>query len=177
MILTCAYDLKNKTLCDVGAGAGFPSIPCVISDNTIKVDIVDSLNKRIIFLNELLKKIGLNGVNPIHSRAEDYAKNKRESYDVVSARAVARLSMLSELCLPLVKVGGVFLAMKSKDYEEELKEANQAIKTLGGEILDVKHFNLPYDLGERVIIVIKKVKNTPNKYPRQFSKIKANPIK
>ncbi len=177
MILTCAYDLKNKTLCDVGAGAGFPSIPCVISDNTIKVDIVDSLNKRIIFLNELLKKIGLKGVNPIHSRAEDYAKNKREFYDVVSARAVARLSMLSELCLPLVKVGGVFLAMKSKDYEEELKEANQAIKTLGGEILDVKHFNLPYDLGERVIIVIKKVKNTPNKYPRQFSKIKANPIK
>lgn len=177
MILSCAYDLTNKTLCDVGAGAGFPSIPCKIANETISVDIVDSLNKRINFLNELIQKLNLSNVNPIHARAEEHANKKREFYDVVSARAVARLSMLSELCLPLVKVGGVFLAMKSKDYEEELKEANNAIKTLGGEVLEIKHFNLPYNMGERVIIIIKKVKNTPNKYPRQFAKIKANPIK
>lgn len=177
VLLLNSYDLTNKTLCDVGAGAGFPSIPCKIVEDSLSVDIVDALNKRIIFLNELCKKLDLSNVNPIHNRAEEHAKDKRESYDIVSARAVARLSVLSELCLPLVKIGGVFLAMKSKDYEEELKEAKNAISILGGEISEIKHFNLPHNMGERVIIVIKKVKATPNKYPRMFSKIKASPLK
>ena len=177
MLLLSSYDVKGKILCDVGAGAGFPSVPCAIVEDTLSVDIVDSLNKRINFLNELVSKIELNNVKAYHSRAEDWALTKRESYDIVSARAVARLNMLAELCMPLVEVGGVFIAMKSKDYEEELKEAKNAIKTLGGEILEVKHFDLPYEYGERNIIIIKKIKECPKKYPRAFAKIKQNPIK
>ncbi len=177
MLLLSSFNVKGKTLCDVGAGAGFPSVPCAIVEDTLSVDIVDSLNKRINFLNELVSKIELNNVKAYHSRAEDWALTKRESYDIVSARAVARLNMLAELCMPLVKVGGVFIAMKSKDYEEELKEARSAIKTLGGEVLEVKHFDLPYEYGERNIIIIKKVRECPKKYPRAFAKIKQNPIK
>lgn len=177
MLLLSSYDVKNKTLCDVGAGAGFPSVPCAIVEDSLSVDIVDSLNKRINFLNELISKIELNNVKAHHSRAEEWALTKRESYDIVSARAVARLDMLAELCMPLVKVGGVFIAMKSKDYEEELKEAKKAIETLGGKVLEIKHFDLPYSYGERNIIIIKKVKECPKKYPRAFAKIKQNPIK
>lgn len=177
MLLLSSFNVKGKTLCDVGAGAGFPSVPCAIVEDTLSVDIVDSLNKRINFLNELVSKIELSNVKAYHSRAEDWALTKRESYDIVSARAVARLNILAELCMPLVKIGGVFIAMKSKDYEEELKEARSAIKTLGGEILEVKHFDLPYEYGERNIIIIKKVKECPKKYPRAFAKIKQNPIK
>lgn len=177
MLLLSSFNVKGKTLCDVGAGAGFPSVPCAIVEETLSVDIVDSLNKRINFLNELVSKIELSNVKAYHSRAEDWALTKRESYDIVSARAVARLNMLAELCMPLVRVGGVFIAMKSKDYEEELKEARNAIKTLGGEVLEVKHFELPYEHGERNIIIIKKVKECPKKYPRAFAKIKQNPIK
>lgn len=177
MLLLSSYDVKNKTLCDVGAGAGFPSVPCAIIEDSLSVDIVDSLNKRINFLNELISKIELNNVKAHHSRAEDWALTKRESYDIVSARAVARLDMLAELCMPLVKVGGVFIAMKSKDYEEELKEAKKAIETLGGKVLEIKHFDLPYSYGERNIIIVKKVKECPKKYPRAFAKIKQNPIK
>lgn len=177
ILLTKAIDLNNKTLCDVGAGAGFPSVPCAIINNSVKVDIIDSLNKRIIFLNELIEKLNLSNVKAYHNRAEDAAKEKRESYDVVSARAVARLSLLSELCLPLTKVGGYFVAMKAIQYEEELNEAKNAIKVLGGEIVDIKNFVLPNDLGSRYFIIIKKVKETPKKYPRQFAQIKKNPIK
>ncbi len=176
MLLNQSFDLTNKTLCDVGAGAGFPSIPNAILNPNVKVDIVDSLNKRIIFLNELIKKIGITNVSPHHARAEEWAQSKRESYDVVSARAVAKLSVLSELCLPLVKVGGTFVAMKSKGYEDELAEAKKAIATLGGEVLEIKQFFLPFDFGERDIIIIKKVKETPKKYPRPFAKIKEKPI-
>ncbi len=177
ILLTKAIDLNNKTLCDVGAGAGFPSVPCAIINSSVKVDIIDSLNKRIIFLNELIEKLNLCNVKAYHNRAEDAAKDKRESYDVVSARAVARLSLLSELCLPLTKIGGYFVAMKAIQYEEELNEAKNAIKVLGGEIVDIKNFVLPNDLGSRYFIIIKKVKETPKKYPRQFAQIKKNPIK
>lgn len=177
ILLTKSYDLANKTLCDVGAGAGFPSVPCAIIDQTIQVDIVDSLNKRIIFLNSLIQKLELKNVNAYHDRAEDYAKDKRETYDIVSARAVARLSILAELCLPLVRVGGVFLAMKSSQYEEELDEAKNAIKTLGGKVVQIKKFDLPQNLGQREVIIIEKVKETPLKYPRAFAKIKSNPIR
>lgn len=176
MLLSVSYDLSNKTLCDVGAGAGFPSVPCAIINESISVDIVDSLNKRINFLNELIEKIDIHNVKAYHSRAEEWVIDKRESYDIVSARAVARLNILAELCMPLVKVGGVFIAMKSKEYEEELKEALQAISTLGGEVVEIKHYNLPYDMGDRNIIIIKKVKECSKKYPRSFAKIKQNPI-
>lgn len=177
LLLTKTIDLNNKKICDVGAGAGFPSVPCAIVTKDVSVDIVDSLNKRIIFLNNLIQKLGLKNVCAYHNRAEDFAKDKRESYDIVSARAVARLNMLSELCLPLTKVGGYFVAMKSTQFEEELKEANKAIETLGGKVEKIINFELPQNLGSRNFIIIKKVKKTPLKYPRQFSQIKNNPIK
>ena len=168
-------NLKDINLCDVGAGAGFPSVPLAIARDDIKVTIIDSLNKRINFLNELISYININNVEALHYRAEDYAKIKRESFDVVTARAVARLNMLSELCLPLVKVGGLFVAMKA-DISLELDEAKKAITTLGGEIVDVINLDLPYDMGKRNIVIIKKVKPTDKKYPRLFAKIKEKPL-
>ncbi len=177
MLLNVSYDLSNKTLCDVGAGAGFPSVPNAIINKDVKVDIVDSLNKRINFLNELVSLIELDNVKAYHARAEEWALSKRESYDVVSARAVARLNVLVELCMPLVKVGGVFIAMKSLEASEELKEAKKAIETLGGEVIDIKHYDLPFNFGQRDIIIIRKVSKCPNKYPRAFAKIKQNPIR
>ncbi len=177
ILLTKVIDLNNKSLCDVGAGAGFPSVPCAIINPSIDVNIIDSLNKRIIFLNELIQKINLDNVKAFHNRAEDAAKESREKFDVVSARAVARLNVLSELCLPLTKIGGFFVAMKSTQFEEELSEAKNTIKVLGGEVSEIKSFELPDNLGSRTFIIIKKVKETPKKYPRQFAQIKKNPIR
>ncbi|MDE7161957.1 MAG: 16S rRNA (guanine(527)-N(7))-methyltransferase RsmG [Anaeroplasmataceae bacterium] len=158
--------LKNKeeyTLCDVGSGAGFPSIPLAIVQNDVQVTIIDALNKRISFLKELSKDLGLSNVCAIHARAEDYAKEKREFFDVVTARAVARLNVLAELCLPLTKVGGLFLAMKGSSGKDELLEATKAIEQLGGKLLDVLNFTLPDGEEQRQIIVIQKIKNTPSK--------------
>lgn len=165
--------LKNGVrLCDVGAGAGFPSVPCAIVRPDIDVTIIDALNKRIVFLNELTHKLKLNNVKALHTRAEDHAKDYREYYDVVTARAVARLNILSELTLPLVKVGGVFIAMKAIESEEEINEAKNAIKILGGQIIERRNFVLPLGYGDRELIIIKKIKETPKKYPRAFSVIK-----
>ena len=163
-------------LLDVGSGAGFPSIPLAIVDKNVKVTIIDALNKRINFLNDLTKYLGLENVEAFHKRAEDYAKEKRESFDVVTARAVARLNVLAELCLPLTRIGGHFVAMKGKLSKEEMDEALNAINVLGGKIVRVVSVNLPDDAGERDLIIVEKVKNTPNKYPRQFSKIKERPL-
>jgi len=168
-------NLKNITICDVGAGAGFPSVPLAIAREDINVTIIDSLNKRINFLNDLISYININNVEALHYRAEDYAKIKRESFDVVTARAVARLNILSELCLPLVKIGGIFVAMKA-DVREELDEAKNAIKILGGEIVDIINLDLPFDMGKRNIVIIKKIKPTDKKYPRLFAKIKEKPL-
>ena len=127
LFITKAIDItKPFSLCDVGSGAGFPSIPLAIVTNNAKVTIIDALNKRINFINDLAQKLNLDNVNAIHARAEDYAKEKREDFDYVTARAVARLNVLVELCLPLVKVGGLFIAMKTQD-EVELNEAKNAI--------------------------------------------------
>jgi 16S rRNA (guanine527-N7)-methyltransferase len=176
LTLNLAIDtLNNIRICDVGAGAGFPSIPLAIARNDINVTIIDSLNKRINFLNDLINDLKLTNVTALHFRAEDYAKNNRESFDVVTARAVARLNMLTELCMPLVKVGGLFIAMKS-DNKEEIDEAKKAIDTLGGKIEDVIELELPNDYGKRAIVVIRKVKETNKKYPRQFAKIKERPL-
>lgn len=172
-----AIDTSGKfTLCDVGSGAGFPSIPLAIVSDNVEVTIIDALNKRITFLNSLVKKLQLENVIALHKRAEDFAKEKREAFDVVTARAVARLNVLAELCLPLVKLGGLFIAMKGQSGSEELNEAQSALKTLGGEVIETIEFDLPNDAGKREIIVVKKVKQTPQKYPRIFAKIKEKPL-
>lgn len=157
------------TLCDVGAGAGFPSIPLKIAYPNLKVTIVDSLNKRINFLELLFKELGLEGVRCYHDRAETFGQNPehRAAYDIVTARAVARMSVLSELCVPLVKKDGYFVAMKASSSKEELDNAKAAIATLGGKVEEDHAFELPKEEGERHIILIKKTKETPKKYPRK----------
>jgi 16S rRNA (guanine527-N7)-methyltransferase len=160
---------KPFHLCDVGAGAGFPSIPLKIVFPHIEVTIVDSLNKRISFLNHLANVLNLENIHFVHDRAETFGVNPayRESFDVVTARAVARMSVLSEFCLPLVKVGGHFLAMKALHAKEELDTAQKAISTLGGKLEKVHTFTLPMEDSERSILIIKKEKQTPKKYPRK----------
>ena len=159
---------KELTICDVGAGAGFPSIPLKIIFPNLKVTIVDSLNKRIHFLNQLAEALELDNVSFVHDRAETYGKGDyRASYDIVTARAVARLSVLSELCLPLVKKGGHFIALKSSKGEEELEEARFGLGVLGGKVLDTISYELPEDAGERQMIFIDKRSQTPKKYPRK----------
>ncbi|PPA68476.1 16S rRNA (guanine(527)-N(7))-methyltransferase RsmG [Jeotgalibacillus proteolyticus] len=160
---------KPLSICDVGAGAGFPSIPLKICFPQLEVSIVDSLNKRITFLNHLASELKLENVHFYHDRAETFGQNKshRESYDLVTARAVARLSVLSELCLPLAKPGGRFAAMKAASATDELQDAKRAIKTLGGGEINVHSFELPIEESERSIIVVDKSVSTPKKYPRK----------
>lgn len=176
--LTIAFDhpFTNQNIADVGAGAGFPSIPIKIMYPDIKVTIIDSLNKRITFLNELFKVLGLKDTQAFAARAEDFAKDHRECYDIVVGRAVARLNILDELCLPLVKVDGYFLSLKGKKAEEEIVEAKKGISTLGGVIINDHHFTLSNDEDHRHNIIIKKVKKTPKQYPRAYAKIKKRPL-
>lgn len=177
LTLSLALDVtKPINLVDVGAGAGFPSIPNAIVFNNLNVTIIDALNKRINFLNELIAKLKLNNAKALHARAEEYAAFHREEADVVTARAVARLNILAELCIPLVKVGGLFVAMKSVESEQEFLEAKGAIKTLGAVHLKTISVELPNQMGHREILVFKKVNKTPSKYPRQFSQIKNKPL-
>ncbi|WP_412989455.1 16S rRNA (guanine(527)-N(7))-methyltransferase RsmG [Pediococcus siamensis] len=158
------------TLCDVGAGAGFPSIPLKIVFPQLQVTIVDSLNKRITFLQHLVEKLGLTGVTLCHDRAETFVKEKlghRESYDLVTARAVARLSVLAELCLPLVKLGGQFVALKASHTQVELHDATWAIQVLGGAVKQDEQLQLPVSGDERHLVWIDKITKTPKKYPRR----------
>lgn len=158
------------TLCDIGAGAGFPSIPIKIAFPQLKVTIVDSLNKRIIFLQELVDQLGLSDVTLVHDRAETFSAKKsdhREQYDIVTARAVARLAVLSELCLPAAKVGGEFIAYKASAAPEEIQQGGTAIKKLGGQIRKTVKLELPGTDEERNIVVIDKVAATPKKFPRR----------
>ena len=159
----------SMKICDVGAGAGFPSIPLKICYPELHVTIVDSLNKRITFLDHLAKELGLTNTFFYHDRAETFAKKPefREQFDIVTARAVARMSVLSELCLPLVKEGGIFVAMKAANADEELKTAERAIKQLGGKVSAIHSFTLPIEESDRNIVVVKKMKKTPNKFPRK----------
>lgn len=173
------YDFtKVTTVCDVGAGAGFPSLPIKICYPHLEVTIVDSLNKRITFLNHLSEELGFQNTNFVHARAEEFGQNKkyRETFDVVTARAVARLSVLSELCVPLVKQGGQFVALKAAAGQEELKDATQAIKLLGTTLVDSHEFTLPIEESERTLYVFDKVKNTPKKYPRKPGTPNKTPI-
>ena len=175
-ILKALKDMHNFILCDVGSGAGFPSIPLAIVRNDVDVTIIDALNKRINFLNELINELNLSNAHAYHARAEEYQRTKRETFDVVTARAVARLNVLLELCMPLVKVGGLFIAMKGKDSNNELIEASKAINILGGKIKETITLELPDGAGTRDIIVIEKIKECNSKYPRSFAKIKEKPL-
>lgn len=171
--LVRAFTPTNQTILDVGSGAGFPSIPLKIVFPELRITIIDSLDKRIKFLSDLCALLGIKDVTLIHGRAEEY--DKRNTFDLVTARAVAKLNILTELCLPFVKVGGAFIAMKATGYEEELKEAETAIEKLGGSI--EKEITYPLDAEtSRVLIVIRKMKNTELKYPRMFSQIKKKPL-
>jgi len=174
-MLTLA-DLKGKRIADVGTGAGFPGMPLKIVEPSLQLTLLDSLNKRIDFLKEVCADLGLNDVECVHGRAEEFAASHRETYDIVTSRAVANLQMLSELCLPLVKVGGYFLSMKAVDSEEEVNAAKNAIKTLGGQIEQVVDYAIPGTDVQHRLIFIKKIKETPKKYPRAFAKIKKNPL-
>lgn len=165
----------GASLVDVGAGAGFPSLPIKIVRDDVKITMVDSLNKRITFLNELTKELNIESTN-IHARAEDFAKQNREKFDVAVARAVAKLNTLLEYLLPLVKVGGMVLAFKGNNFKEELEEAQNALSVLGGEYIKTFQFNLPNEQGERNIIVIKKIKPTPAIYPRDKNLPKLKPL-
>ena len=160
---------KISTIADIGSGAGFPSLPLKIIYPELKVTIVDSLNKRILFLNHLTKCLQLDHVNNVHGRAEDIAhlQEHRDRYDLVTARAVAKLNVLNEFCLPFVRVGGIFIAMKGVEPTEELQESRLSLKELRGEHQQTHSFILPIEEAERHIIVIKKRVSTPAMYPRK----------
>lgn len=169
----------NQKIVDVGTGAGFPGIPLSIMNPTLKITLVDSLNKRLIFLQEVINRLGLKNVEIVHARAEDFGQNKnyREKFDVATSRAVANLSTLSEYLLPLVKINGKCICMKAADADVEIEDAKKAIEVLGGTISKIDKFNLPQsDIG-RTIIEIKKEKYTPNKYPRKAGTPSKEPIK
>ncbi len=168
---------QNSSLADVGTGAGFPGVVLKIARPDIKLTLIDSLNKRLVFLGEVCAQLGIEA-ELIHSRAEDGARDEklRESFDFAVSRAVARMNVLSEYCLPYVKVGGAFCAMKGAQANEEFKESLNAINTLGGKLENKYFFELPENGGERAIAVVRKVRNTPQKYPRQSGKIKAKAL-
>ena len=169
-------DFRGKAVADVGTGAGFPGLPLKILEPTISLTLLDALQKRIAFLETVCRELDLTGAECVHGRAEELAADRRESFDIVTSRAVANLRVLSELCLPLVRVGGRFLAMKSVDSDGELREAEQAIGTLGGRVLAVRDYAIPGTEVRHRLITVEKVKKTPEKYPRTFAKIKKNPL-
>lgn len=166
------------TLCDVGAGAGFPSIPLKILMPSLKVTIVDSLAKRLKFLESLIKKLNLKDVELVHGRAEDVGQNPkyREKFDLVTARAVANMTVLSEYCLPLVKKGGYFVALKGPKAVGELEESQKALNTLGGKLIKDEELTLPDSDEERTLVLVEKIKDTPKKYPRQAGTPRRKPI-
>lgn len=167
---------QNAKIIDVGTGAGFPGVPLLIARPDIKLTLLDGLNKRLVFLSDVLTELNL-VAEIVHARAEEGASDKkfREKYDVATSRAVARLNVLSEYCLPYVKKGGAFVALKGPAASEELNEAEKALKILGGEVTDVTEYSLS-DNSMRTIITVKKSAHTPPAYPRHNSKIKKQPL-
>ena len=174
-VLTMA-DLKGKRVVDVGTGAGFPGMPLQILEPTAKLTLLDSLNKRIGFLQEVCDALNLRNTRCVHGRAEEYARDHRESFDFATSRAVAALNVLCELSLPMVKLGGAFLAMKSVDCDEELRQAKSAIAQLGGSVEAVRDYTIPGTDVRHRLVIIRKVKPTPAAFPRAFARIKKNPL-
>ncbi len=173
------YIKEGNKIIDIGTGAGFPGIPLSIINRNFNLTLVDSLKKRLVFLEEVIKELELTNVKLIHSRAEEVGQSKefREKFDISTSRAVANLTTLSEYLLPLVKIGGKSICMKASNAEEEIKEAEKAINILGGRIEKIEKFDLPdSDIG-RTIIMLEKQKNTPNKYPRKPGTPSKEPIK
>lgn len=172
------YIEEGKTIIDIGTGAGFPGIPIKILNKDNKVILFDSLNKRLKVLEDIIAQIGLRNIETLHGRAEEAFKNKnyREKYDIATSRAVAALNVLVELMLPAVKLGGICICMKGNNAENEIEEAKKAIKELGGEIIKVEKLVLPELNLERNIVIIKKIKQTPNKYPRKPGTPQKEPI-
>ena len=172
------YINDDDRVIDIGTGAGFPGIPLKIMKKNAKITLLDSLNKRINFLNIVIETLNLSNIQAIHGRAEEIARNKlyREKYDVAVSRAVANLSTLTEYMLPFVKVGGKCICMKGANVNEELKKAKNAIKELGGEVERVDNFYLSDNDNERNIIVIKKIKETKSKYPRKAGTPSKEPL-
>ena len=172
------YIPDGTKLVDVGTGAGFPGIPLKIYRQDIEITLLDSLQKRINFLDEVIRELNLEKIETLHSRAEDFGKDKkyREKFDIATSRAVANLATLSEYLLPLVKIGGKVISMKGSLIEEELENSKNAIKILGGKIERVDEFDLPNSDISRNIVLIDKIKETPNKYPRKAGEPSKKPL-
>lgn len=172
------YISDGTKVVDVGTGAGFPGIPLKIVRQEIDITLLDSLQKRINFLDEVINELNLEKITTVHSRVEDFGKNKeyREKFDIATSRAVANLSTLSEYLLPLVKVGGKVISMKGSLIQEELENSKNAIKILGGQIEKVDEFDLPNSDISRNIVLIDKIKNTPNRYPRKAGEPSKKPL-
>ncbi|MCL2827886.1 MAG: 16S rRNA (guanine(527)-N(7))-methyltransferase RsmG [Oscillospiraceae bacterium] len=178
LALASVVDLSGKRLIDIGTGAGFPGLPLKITIPSLEVTLLDGHNKRVTFLAELCAQLGLEGIQCIHARAEEWVATpgEREGYDYATSRAVARLNILAELCLPYVKPGGAFLPMKAVDSDEEIGEAEAAVKILGGETEGCHDYTLPGTDIQRRIVDIRKVAPTPEKYPRRFARIQKDPL-
>ena len=174
--LLTGFDLAGKSLIDVGSGAGFPGLALKIACPSIELTLLDSLEKRVRFLRECSEKLGLEDVRCVHGRAEEAPADFRAAFDVASSRAVARLNVLSELCLPLVKKGGLFLAMKGPEVEEELAEAENAIRLLGGEPEQVFRYQIPGTEIRHTVAAIRKTGDTPAKYPRPWAQNTKKPL-
>ena len=168
-------NFKGRKVADIGTGAGFPGMVLKIVEPEMDITLLDSLNKRIDFLKEVCAELSVDA-NCVHGRAEEFAAEHRESYDIVTSRAVANLRMLSELCLPLVKVGGYFLAMKSVESDGEIDEAKKAIATLGGRVEKCVDYAIPSTDVRHRLVFVQKVAETPKKFPRAFAKIKKSPL-
>ncbi len=169
------YIDENSNVIDVGTGAGFPGIPIKLFHKELFLTLLDSVNKKIIVLKDIIEQLDLKNVNCVHSRAEDFAKENRELFDVAVSRAVANMSTLVEYLIPFVKVGGIIICMKGPNFEEELNSSKKAIEVLGGKIEKVESFYIDEEL-ERNIIIIRKIKETPKRYPRGQAKPLKEPI-
>ena len=169
-------DLTGKTVVDVGTGAGFPGMPLRILKDDFDLTLLDSLGKRVNWLQEVCDELQLKRVACVHARAEEFAMQHREQFDIATSRAVAQLSILSELCLPLIKVGGQFAAMKSVSTDEEIRQAHSAIAQLGGQLSGVTDYTVPETDVVHRIVSIEKTQHTPKQFPRAFARIKKAPL-